>query len=109
MDKNESLSLISRDDRCRVLWGRSIGDWLNLMDILSISIVDLLADLLGESEVNSLANRSSKLGDALLFNLNIVHDLWDNDALFSSEVLAADDDQVDWFVDTSLDWLRVGN
>jgi len=109
MDKNESLSLISRDDRCRVLWGRSIGDWLSLMDILSISVVDLLADLLGESEVNSLASRSSKLGDALLFNLNIIHDLWDNDALFGSEVLAADDNQVDWLVDTGLDWLRVGN
>ena len=79
------------------------------MNILSISIVDLLADLLGKSEVNSLASRSSKLGDALLFNLNIVHDLWDSDALFSSEVLATDDNQVDWLVDTGLDWLRVGN
>merc|ERR1712106_735674 len=88
---------------------RGIGDWLNLMDILSISVVNLLTDLLGESEVNSLASRSSKLGDALLFNLNIIHDLWDYDALFGGEVLAADDNQVDWFVDTGLDWLSVGN
>jgi len=79
------------------------------MDILSVSVVDLLTDLLGESEVNCLASRSSKLGDALLFNLNIIHDLWDSDALFGSEVLAADDNQVDWLVDTGLDWLRVGN
>ena len=109
------LTNVSRDNRCRVSWGRGVGgwlnrsNWLNLMHILSISVVDLLADLLGESEVNSLASRSSKLGDALLFNLNIIHDLWDNDALFGSEVLTADDNQVDWFVDTSLDWLRVGN
>merc|ERR1712153_134712 len=109
MDKNESLSLISRDDRCRVLWGRSIGDWLSLMNILSISVVGLLADLLGESEVNSLASRGSKLGDALLFNLNIIHYLWDSDALFGSEVLATNDNQVDWLVHTGLDWLRVGN
>jgi len=109
------LTNVSRDNRCRVSWGRGVGgwlnrsNWLNLMHILSISVVDLLADLLGESEVNSLASRSSKLGDALLFNLNIVHDLWDNDALFGSEVLTADDDQVDGLVDTSLDWLGVGN
>ena len=89
--------------------GRSIGDWLNLMNILSISIVDLLANLLGESEINSLASRSSKLGDALLFNLNIILHLWDSDALLLCEVLAADSWERDWLVDTGLDWLRVGN
>jgi len=112
-----SLTSIGRDNRGRVFRsrcfirsrGRSIGDWLNLMHILSISIVDLLANLLRKSEINSLASRSSKLGDALLFNLNIVHHLWDSDALLSSEVLATDHNQVDWLVDTGLDWLRVGN
>jgi len=106
------LSSVSWDDCSRGVFrsrGRSIGDWLNLMNILSISIVDLLANLLGESEINSLASRSSKLGDALLFNLNIILHLWDSDALLLSEVLAADHDQVDWLVDTGLDWLRVGN
>jgi len=79
------------------------------VNILSISIVDLLANLLGKSEINSLASRGSKLGDALLFNLNIILHLWNSDALLLSEVLAADHDQVDWLVDTGLDWLRVGN
>jgi len=79
------------------------------MGILSISIVDLLADLLGESEFNSLASRSSKLGDALLMNLKILHDFWDSDALLGSEVLAADNNKVDWLVDTCLNWLRVSN
>ena len=108
-----NLSRISRDDRCRC-WvlrsrSRSVGDWLNIMSVLSISVVDLLANLLGESELNSLASRSSKLGDALLMNLNIIHDLWNSDALLCSEVLTADNNQVDWLVDTGLDWLRVGN
>jgi len=108
-----NLTRISRDNRCRC-WvlrsrSRSIGDWLNIMSVLSISIVDLLANLLGESELNSLASRSSKLGDALLMNLNIIHDLWNSDALLCSEVLTADNNQVDWLVDTGLDWLRVGN
>jgi len=79
------------------------------MNILSISIVDLLANLLGESKINSLASRSSKLGDALLFNLNIILHLRDSDTLLLSEILAADHNQINWLVDTGLDWLRVGN
>jgi len=89
--------------------GRSIGDWLNLMCVLSISIVDLLANLLGESKLNSLASRSSKLGDALLRGNSGVFNLWDSDALLLSEVLTADSWERDWLVDTGLDWLRVGN
>ena len=78
------------------------------MNILSISIVDLLADLLGKSEVNSLASRSSKLGDALLGSLSGILNLWDSDALLLSKVLTADSWERDWLVDTGLDWLRVG-
>jgi len=89
--------------------GRSIGDWLNLMGVLSISIVDLLANLLGESKLNSLASRSSKLGDALLRGNSGVFNLWDSDALLLSEVFTADSWERDWLVDTGLDWLRVGN
>ena len=79
------------------------------MNILSISIVDLLADLLGESELNILASRSSKLGDALLGSLSGILNLWDSDALLLSKVLTADSWERDWLVDTGLDWLRVGN
>jgi len=89
--------------------GRSIGDWLNLMGILSISIVDLLADLLGESEFDILASRSSKLGDALFGSLSGIFNLWDSDALLLSEVLTADSWKRDWLIDTGLDWFRVGN
>jgi len=89
--------------------GGSIGNWLNLMSILSISIVDLLANLLGESKLNILASRGSKLGDALLRGDGGVLNLWDSDALLLCEVLAADSWERDWLVDTGLDWLRVGN
>ena len=89
--------------------GRSICDWLNLMGVLSISIVDFLANLLGESKLNSLASRSSKLGDALLRGNSGVFNLWDSDALLLSEVFTADSWERDWLVDTGLDWLRVGN
>jgi len=84
------LTNVSRDNRCRVSWGRGVSDWLNnsnwlnLMYILSISVVDLLADLLGESKLNILASRSSKLGDALLRSLSCFLNLWDGDALLSS-------------------------
>ena len=89
--------------------GRSIGDWLNLMGVLSISIVDLLANLLGESEINSLASRSSKLGDALLRGNSGVFNLWDSDALLLSEVFTADSWERDWLVDTGLNRLRIGD
>jgi len=79
------------------------------MSILSISIVDLLANLLGESKLNILASRGSKLGDALLRGNSGVLNLWDSDALLLSEVFTADSWERDWLVDTGLDWLRVGN
>jgi len=89
-------------------WG--ISDWLRgLVSVLSVSVVDLLADLLGEGKLNSLASRGSKLGDALLGSHGGVFDRWDGDALLLSEVLAADSWERDWLVHTGLDWLRVGN
>jgi len=104
------LSSISRyHSRCLALRLRSIGDWLNFMNIFSISIVDLLANLLGKSEINSLARWSSKLCDTFLFNFDIIHNLRNSDAFFSSEIFAADDNKVYWLVNTSLDWFRVGN
>ena len=57
--------------------GRSICDWLNLMGVLSISIVDFLPNLLGETKLNSLASKTSKLDDALLRGNSDVFNLWD--------------------------------
>jgi len=79
------------------------------MSILSISIVDLLAHLLGKGKLNILASRSSKLGDTLLRGLGGVFNLRNCYALLLSKILTADSWERDRFVDTGLDWLRVGN
>jgi len=89
-------------------WGLRLV-WLDIMGLLSISVVDLLADLLGEGELNGGARWGSQLGDALLNGGDGLLDLWDGDALLSGEVLARDDWEVNWLVDAGLDWLRVGN
>jgi len=88
-------------------WG--ISDWLNIVSVLSISIVDLLADLLGEGQLNFLASRCSQLGDTLLKCLRDLLNLRDGDALLLREVLTADSWEGDGLVDTGLDWLRVGD
>jgi len=93
-----------------VVWGWGLWHvWLDIMGLLSISVVDLLADLLGEGELNGGARWGSQLGDALLNGGDGLLDLWDGDALLSGEVLARDDWEVNWLVDAGLDWLRVGN
>merc|ERR1711981_566334 len=82
---------------------------LSLVHILCVSVVDLLAHLLGQGELNSLASRGSQLGDALLLQLDVVHDFGHGDALLLSEVLARDPDQVDGLLDALLDGLGEGN
>ena len=89
-------------------WLRGIS-WLNIMGLLSISIVDLLADLLRESELNSLAGRGSKLGNALVNSLNTLLNLWNSDTFLNADVLTGDSWKTDWLVDTSLNWLWVSN
>jgi hypothetical protein len=107
------LSLVGGDDGGRSIshWlgSRSISDGFLLVNILSISVVELLADLLGEGQVNVLAVGGSKLGDALLVLLNSLLNLRDSDALLSSQVLTADSDEVNGLVNTGLDGLREGN
>ena len=89
--------------------GRGVGDRLDLVDVLGVSVVDLLADLLGQGELNSLAGGSSQLCDALLFQLDVVPDLGDGDALLLGEILARDPDQVIWLLDALLDGLGESN
>ena len=95
--------------RSRVSRSRGISHRLNLVHILGVSVVDLLAHLLGQGELNSLAGGGGQLGDALLLQLDVVHDLGDGDALLLSEVLARDPDQVDGLLDALLDGLGEGN
>jgi len=88
-------------------WG--ISDWLNIVSVLSISIVDLLADLLGEGQLNVLASRCSQLSDTLLKGLRDLLNLRDGDALLLREILTADSWEGDGLVDTGLDGLGVDN
>ena len=89
--------------------GRGVGDRLDLVDVLGVSVVDLLADLLEQGELNSLAGGSSQLCDALLLQLDVVPDLGDGDALLLGEILARDPDQIIWLLDALLDGLGEGN
>merc|ERR1740129_1823692 len=88
---------------------RGVSHRLDLVHVLGVSVVDLLAHLLGQGELNSLAGGGGQLGDALLLKLDVVHDLGDGEALLLSEVLARDPDQVDGLLDALLDGLGEGN
>jgi len=89
---------------------RGISDWLRgLVSVLSISVVDLLADLLGEGQLNVLASRCSQLSDTFLKGLRDLLDLRDGDALLLREILTADSWEGDGLVDTGLDGLGVDN
>merc|ERR1719422_1329524 len=74
-----------------------------------VSVVDLLADLLGEGELDSLAVGGTKAGHALVDGLGDGLDLGDGDALLLGEVLAGDSGQADGLVDAGLDGLGVDN
>merc|ERR1719431_1343452 len=79
------------------------------MNILSISVVELVGDLKSAEQDNALAVGGSKLGYALLVLFNSLLNLRDSDALLSSQVLAADSDEVNGLFNTGLDGLREGN
>ena len=72
------------------------GGWggLVLVGVLGKSIVNLLADLLGEGQLNILAVRGSKLNDALVYGDSGLFNLRDNDALVLNDVGTAHSDKI---------------
>ena len=94
---------------------RGVGDWLrgliglNVVGLLGVAVVDLLAHLLGEGQLNGGAVGGSELGDALLDDGDVILDLGDGDALVLDQVLAGDDGQGNGLVNAGLDGFRVGN
>ena len=86
---------------------RSVGRLRGVVLVFSIPVVDLLAHLLRQGQLDSLAGWSSQLGDALLEGLRNIFDLRDGDALLLGEVLARDPGQRDGLVHTGLDGLGV--
>jgi len=87
-----------------ISWG-----WFVLVSVFGVAIYKLNTNLLGEGQLNVLASRGSKLGDALFRSFCCFLDLWDSDALLSSQVFTRYSHQRDRFVDTGFDWLGVGN
>jgi hypothetical protein len=77
--------------------------------IVSKSVHDLHAHLLGEGQLDSLAGGSTQNSDTLLEGLGDNLNLGDGDALLLSQVLTADSGQGNGLVDTGLDRLRVDN
>ena len=79
------------------------------LHLQGVAVVDLLAHLLGEGQLHSLAVGGSKAGDALVDGLGDGLDLGDGDALVLGQVLAGDPGQGDGLVDAGLDGLGVGD
>jgi len=76
---------------------------------VSITVHDLHADLLGEGELNCLAGGLSKTSNALGNTNAGILNLRDGDTFILAQILTADSGKEDWFVDTGLDGLGVGD
>ena len=99
-----------RREHLSVIRSRGLRDIrLHIMGLKLHSVVDLLADLLGEGELDSGAGRGGDNGDALLDNSDSLLDLGDGDASLRDDILAGDDGQVNGLVDAHLLGLGVGD
>ena len=80
-----------------------------MVGVLSVAVDKLLADLLGQGELDLLALGPSQGGDTLLHRLGGVLDLGLGNALLLNKDLAADAGEGDGLVDAGLDGLGVAN
>merc|ERR1712158_278856 len=101
-----SLSRVGRRGRS-ISRLRSVGRLRGVVLVLGVPVVDLLAHLLRQGELDGLAGWSCQLSDALLEGLSHIFDLRDGDALLLGQVLARDPGQGDGLVHTGLDGLGV--
>ena len=100
----------SEDEHLSVIRSGGLGDiGLHIVGLKLHSVVDLLADLLGEGKLHSGAGGGGDNGDALLNNSDVLFDFGDGNAGLRNNIGAGDDGEVDGLVDTLLDWLGVGN
>merc|ERR1719384_2431360 len=104
------FEMTRRREHLSVIRSRGLRDIrLHIMGLKLHSVVDLLADLLGEGELDSGAGRGGDNSDALLDNSDSLLDLGDGDASLGDNILAGDDGQVNGLVDTNLLGLGVGD
>ena len=87
-----------------ISWGGFV-----LVSVFGMAIDKLNTNLLGEGQLNVLASRGSKLGNTLFRSFCCFLNLWDSDALLSSQVFTRYSHQRDRFVDTGFDGLGVGD
>ena len=80
-----------------------------VVGILGVAVDELLADLLGQGELDLLALGPSQGGDTLLHRLGGVLDLGLGNALLLNKDLAADAGEGDGLVDAGLDGLGVAD
>ena len=100
----------SEDEHLSVIRSGGLGDvGLHIVGLKLDSVVDLLADLLGEGQLDGGAGGGGDHGDALLNNSDSLLDLGDGDASLRDDILAGDDGEVDGLVDADLLGLGVGN
>ena len=106
----ERLGKTRRREHLSVIRSGGLGDvGLHIVGLKLHSVVDLLADLLGEGELDGGAGGGGDHGDALLDNSDSLLNLGDGDASLRDNVLAGDDGQVNGLVDADLLGLGVGN
>merc|ERR1719384_586125 len=104
------FEMTRRREHLSVIRSRGLRDIrLHIMGLKLHSVVDLLADLLGEGELDSGAGRGGDNSDALLDNSDSLLDLGDGDASLGDNILAGDDGQVNGLVDANLLGLGVGD
>ena len=106
----ERLGKTRRREHLSVIRSGGLGDvGLHIVGLKLHSVVDLLADLLGEGELDGGAGGGGDHGDALLDNSDALLNLGDDDAGLRDNILAGDDGQVNGLVDADLLGLGVGN
>ena len=87
--------------------GRGVGR--SFMDLCGMSVGKLFANLFGEGKFNLLASGFTQFGNTFGDNYFGIFNTGDLDGSFLRNVSASNNGQVDGFVDTGLDWFRVGN
>lgn len=98
------------EEHLSVIRSGGLGDvGLHIVGLKLHSVIDLLADLLGEGELDGGAGGGGDHGDALLDNSDSLLNLGDGDASLRDNILAGDDGQVNGLVDTDLLGLGIGN
>jgi len=90
------------------LWIAAMVRWGTVV-LLFMTMNHLDTELSGEGELNRVAVWLICFSDTILDDLNLVITIWNTNALVFSVVLAVNNWQMNWLINTFLDWLLVGH